>query len=358
MAKNPPPAPDDPAPPTGEIVLYQTEDGRTRVECRFVDETLWLSQALIAELFQVTVATVNEHLKNIFEEGEVRPDPTIRKFRIVRREGPRDVEREIEHYNLDAILAVGYRVRSERGTQFRRWATERLSEYLVKGFTMDDQRLKDPPVEGSGVPDYFDELLERIRDIRASEKRMYLRVREIFTLAGDYDPGRRETTEFFQIIQNRLHFAATGKTAPELIAGRADHSKPNMGLTAWKGEVVRKADVTVAKNYLSQEEIGELNRIVTMWLDFAEDQARRRKQVFLKDWEIKLNDFLRFNERAVLGDKGSVSKTTADARAEAEYEEFAARRRALLEAEGEREQSRSLEDAARKLPERPKRNRP
>jgi hypothetical protein len=224
MPKNPPPTSDEPAPPTGEIVLYQTEDGRTRVECRFVDETLWLSQALIAELFQVTVATVNEHLKNIIAEGEVQPGLTIRKFRIVRREGPREVEREIEHYNLDAILAVGYRVRSERGTQFRRWATERLSEYLVKGFTMDDQRLKNPPVAGLGVPDYFDELLERIRDIRASEKRMYLRVREIFALAGDYNPGHRETTEFFQTIQNRLHFAATGKTGPELIAGRADHS--------------------------------------------------------------------------------------------------------------------------------------
>jgi hypothetical protein len=241
--------------------------------------------------------------------------------------------------------------------QFRRWATERLSEYLVKGFTLDDPRLKNPPVKGSGVPDYFDELLERIRDIRASERRMYLRVRDIFSLAGDYDPGRRETMEFFQIIQNRLHFAATGQTAPELIAGRADRSKPNMGLTSWKGGVVRKADVTVAKNYLTQEEIGELNRIVTMWLDFAEDQARRRKQVFLKDWETKLNEFLRFNERAVLGDKGSVSKTTADAHAEAEYEEFAARRRALLEAEAEREQSQPMEDAARKLPERPKRKR-
>ena len=358
MPKNQPPTPDEPAPQTGEIVLYQTEDGRARVECRFVGETLWLSQALIAELFQVSVPTVNEHIKNIFAEGEVEHGPTIRKFRIVRREGPREVEREIEYYNLDAILAVGYRVRSERGTQFRRWATERLSEYLVKGFTMDDQRLKNPPVGGSAAPDYFDELLERIRDIRASEKRLYLRVREIFALAGDYDPGRGETTEFFQIIQNRLHFAATGKTAPELIAGRADHSKPNMGLTAWKGQVVRKADVTVAKNYLAQEEIGELNRIVTMWLDYAEDQSRRRRQVFLKDWEIKLNDFLRFNERAVLGDKGSVSKAGADARAEAEYEEFAARRRALLEAEAEREQRQSLEDAARKLPERPKRNRP
>jgi hypothetical protein len=357
MPNIPLPAPDDSDSPAGEIVLYQTEDGRTRVECRFVDETLWLSQALIAELFLVTVPTVNEHIKKIFAEGEVEPGPTIRKFRIVRREGPREVEREIEHYNLDAILAVGYRVRSERGTQFRRWATERLSEYLVKGFTMDDQRLKNPPAEDSGVPDYFDELLERIRDIRASERRMYLRVREIFALAADYTPGRNETTGFFQTIQNRLHFAATGLTAPELIAARADHAKPNMGLTSWKGGTVRKADVTVAKNYLAQDEIGELNRIVTMWLDFAEDQARRRKQVFLKDWETKLNDFLRFNDRAVLGGKGKVTKAAAGAHAEAEYEKFAARRRALLEAEGEREQWQALEDAARKLPARPKRTR-
>jgi len=349
MARNPREPSAYPVPPNGEIVFYQTEDGRTRVECRFADETIWLSQALIAELFQVTVPTVNEHLKNLIAEGEMQPDPTIRKFRIVRREGSRDVVREIDHYNLDAILAVGYRVRSQRGTQFRRWATERLSEYLLKGFTIDDERLKNPPVEGSGVPDYFDELLERIRDIRASEKRMYLRVREIFTLAGDYDPKTSKTTEFFQIIQNSLHFAATGMTAPELIAGRAGHAKPNMGLTAWKGAVVRKADVTVAKNYLSQEEIAELNRIVTMWLDFAEDQARRRKQIFLRDWETKLNEFLRFNERAVLVDKGSVTKAAADAHAEAEYEEFAARRRALIEAEGEREQRQFLEDAARNL---------
>jgi hypothetical protein len=347
--------PKEPILPTGEIVLYQTEDGRTRVECRFVDETLWLSQALIAELFQLTVPTVNEHLKNLLDEGELLPDPTIRKFRIVRREGARDVEREIEHYNLDAILAVGYRVRSERGTQFRRWATERLREYLVKGFTMDDQRLRNPPAAGSGVPDYFDELLERIRDIRASEKRMYLRVREIFALAADYDPARIPTTEFFQIIQNKLHFAATGKTAAELVAGRAGHAKPNMGLTAWKGKVVRKTDVTVAKNYLSRDEIGELNRIVTMWLDFAEDQASRRKQVFLQDWETKLNEFLRFSERAVLHDKGNVSKSEADARAEAEYAEFATRRRALSEAEAERERQGALEDSAKNLAER---NRP
>jgi hypothetical protein len=346
--------PENPIPPQGEIVLYQTEDGRTRVECQFANETLWLSQALIAELFQVTVPTVNYHLKTIYEDRELTAEATIRRFLIVRREGGREVAREIEHYNLDTILAVGYRVRSNRGTQFRRWATERLSEYLVKGFTMDDQRLKNPPVEGSGVPDYFDELLERIRDIRASERRMYLRVREIFALAGDYDPAKQETIVFFQTIQNKLHYAATGKTAPELIAGRADHAQPNMGLTSWKGEMVRKADVTVAKNYLDQDEITELNRIVTMWLDFAEDQARRRKQVFLKDWDTRLDEFLRFNERAVLPDKGGISRADADARAETEYEEFAARRRAMLEAEAEREQQKALEDATKELPKRSK----
>ena len=283
---------------------------------------------------------------------------TCKDYLQVRQEGTRLVRRSVRHYNLDAILAVGYRVRSERGTQFRRWATERLREYLVKGFTMDDERLKNPPVDGSGVPDYFDELLERIRDIRASERRMYLRVREIFALAGDYDPKRSETLVFFQTIQNRLHFAATGKTAPELIAARTDHTKPNMGLTAWKGDSVRKGDVTVAKNYLDQNEIRELNRIVTMWLDFAEDQARRRKQVFLKDWETKLNEFLRFNERAVLDGKGGVRKADAAARAAAEYEEFAARRRELLEAEGERAAIGALEEAAKALPAPPKGKRP
>ncbi|HVA63921.1 MAG TPA: virulence RhuM family protein [Terriglobales bacterium] len=328
--------------PTGEILLYQTEDGRARVECRFAEESLWLTQALIAELYGKDVRTINEHLQNLFEEGELDRGATIRNFRIVRREGERDVEREIEHCNLDAILAVGYRVRSTRGSQFRRWATERLREYLVKGFTLDDQRLKNPPAPGGAVPDYFDELLERIRDIRASERRMYLRVREIFALAADYQPGEVATTAFFQTIQNKLHFASTGQTAPELIARRADRNRPNMGLTAWHGDAVRKADVTVAKNYLSRAEISELNRIVTMWLDFAEDQARRRKQVFLQDWEAKLDEFLRFNERSVLPGKGRVSKAQADARAEAEYAAFAQRRRALLEAEGERARQQAL----------------
>jgi hypothetical protein len=336
-------------PPTGEIVLYSTEDGRARVECRFAGETVWLTQALMAELYQKDVRTINEHLQNLFEEGELDPEATIRKFRIVRREGTREVTRLIDHYNLEAILAVGYRVRSPRGVQFRRWATARLSEYLVKGFTMDDERLKNPPVEGSGIPDYFDELLERIRDIRASERRMYLRVKEIFALAADYEPSVPECVKFFQIMQNKLHFAATGQTAAELISARADHTKPNMGLTSWKGAAVRKADVTIAKNYLREEEISELNRIVVMWLDYAEDQAKRRKQVFLRDWEGKLNDFLAFNDRRVLPNAGKISKEDADTRAGAEYEEFATRRRVYLEAEAESSAFRSLEEEAEKV---------
>lgn len=338
------------APQPGEFLLYETEDGRTRVECRFVEDSLWLTQALMADLFQVKVPTINEHLKRLYTEGEIQPEATIRQFLIVRQEGARQVNRSIEHYNLDAILSVGYRVRSQRGTQFRRWATDRLREFLVKGFTLDDERLKNPPVAGSAVPDRFDELLDRIRDIRASERRMYLRVREIFAMAADYSPTLPETTQFFRFIQNKLHFAVTGKTAAELIAERADSSLPNMGLTTWKSGSVQKADVTVAKNYLYEPEIGELNRIVTMWLDFAEDQARRRKEVFLKDWAEKLDAFLKFNERDVLEGAGRVSKKQADAHAESQYEQFAAQRRALLEAEGAEFNVRALEDAAKALP--------
>ena len=269
--------------PGGELLLYQTTDGRTRLECRFDEGTIWLSQALIAELFQISIPNVNIHLKNLFEEGELSEGATIKDYLIVRQEGPRTVSRKVHYYNLEAILAVGYRVKSSRGMQFRQWATTRLEEYLRKGFVMDDERLKNPP--GPGVPDYFDELLERIRDIRASERRMYLRVKEVFALAADYESTQRDVQVFFQTAQNKLHFAVTGKTAPELINERADASKRNMGLTTWKGGVVRKTDVTVAKNYLSEAEVGEWNRIVTMFLDFAEDQARRRKQVFLRDWQ-------------------------------------------------------------------------
>ena len=333
-------------PHPGEFLLYDTEDGRTRVECRFVADTLWLPQSGMAELFQTSKQNIAKHLKAIFAEGELAPDSVVNQWLTTAADGK---QYRVAHYSLDAILAVGYRVRSPRGTQFRRWATERLHEYLVKGFVLDDERLKNPPVAGSAVPDRFDELLSRIRDIRASERRMYLRVREIFAMAADYAPALPETTRFFRFIQNKLHFAVTGKTAAELIAERADSRSPNMGLTTWKSGSVQKADVTVAKNYLHEPEIGELNRIVTMWLDFAEDQALRRKEVFLKDWTERLDAFLTFNERAVLDGAGRVAKKEADAHAEAQYEQFAIQRRALLEAEGAEFNVRALEDAAKTL---------
>jgi hypothetical protein len=335
--------------PGGEFILYTSEDGKSRVECRFENETIWLSQALMGELFGRSTKTINEHLKNLYEEEELDAEATIRKFRIVRIEGKREVVREIEHYNLEAILAVGFRVKSPRGTQFRKWANTRLQEYLVKGFTMDDERLKNPPVAGSSaVPDYFDEMLARIRDIRSSERRMYLRVKELFILAADYELTRKDTVQFFRIMQNKLHFAATGQTAAELIASRADASLPNMGLTVWKGDIVRKQDTAIAKNYLNEGEIDELNRIVVMWLDFAEDQAKRRKQVFLKDWQSKLDEFLRFNDRAVLPDSGSISKKEADDQAAQGYERFKERRRAALEASGASDSIDLLEDLSKR----------
>jgi hypothetical protein len=339
-------------PPPSSLLLYQTEDGRTRLECRFAEDTLWLTQVQMAELFQTSVQNIDLHLRNIYAEGELAPEATIKSYLIVRTEGKRQVSRAIQHYSLPAILGVGFRVRSARGTEFRQWATARLEEYLRKGFVLDDERLRNPP--GPDVPDYFDELLERIRDIRASERRVYLRVREIIALAADYVPGAAETQAVFQVVQNKLHFAATGQTAPELIASRADAAKPNMGLTARASARVRKADVTVAKNYLSAPEITELNRIVVMFLDFAEDQARRRKQVFLNDWKTRLDDFLRFNDRAVLPNAGRVTREEADRKAAAEYEAYAARRRAALEAEGEADVLRQLEDAAKALPKRRK----
>ncbi|MAA63740.1 MAG: hydroxyacid dehydrogenase [Alteromonadaceae bacterium] len=338
--------------PGGEFVVYTTEDGETHVECRFSEDSLWLSQALMAELFQTTPQNITLHLKALFEDGELDEGATCKDYLQVRQEGKRHVQRKVRHYNLEAILAVGFRVRSPRGVQFRRWANSQLQEYLVKGFVMDDERLKNPPVPGaSPVPDYFDDLLERIRDIRASERRMYLRVREIFKLATDYEPSSKDTVQFFRIMQNKLHYAATHQTAAELIASRANASEPNMGLTVWKGEIVRKADVTVAKNYLDTDEIDALNRIVVMWLDFAEDQAKRRKQVFLKDWEQKLSDFLRFNEREVLSGAGTISKQDADKKASLEYQEFEQRRREALEASGAEDTIRQLESLSKRPPE-------
>ena len=338
--------------PQSEIILYQTEDGRTRIQCRFEDETVWLNQSQMAELFHTTQQNVSLHVRNIYEEGELEHGATHKEFLSVRQEGARSVQRRVEFYNLDVIISVGYRVKSLQGTQFRIWATQRLREYIVKGFTMDDERLKNPP--GKGHIDYFDELLARIRDIRSSERRVYLRVREILALAADYDATESETQVFFQTIQNKLHFAATGKTAAELIAERADASQPNMGLTVWHSGVVRKGDVTVAKNYLREDEIEQLNRLVVMFLDFAEDQARRRKQIFLQNWLTRLHDFLNLNERAILPDAGKVSRDEAHQLAEQEYERFAARRRTELEAD----LLGVLDAEVKKLPKRPKKPKP
>jgi hypothetical protein len=339
----------DEFPAKGEFLVYRTEDGRVKLEVRLEHETIWLTQQMMADLFQTTKQNISLHIQNIIDEGELDQEATVKDFLTVRQEGQRQVQRNLTYYNLDMIISVGYRVKSLIATRFRIWATQRLKEYIVKGFTMDDERLKNPPVAGSGVPDYFDEMLERIRDIRASERRMYLRVKEIFAMAGDYDPSWSETTKFFSVIQNKLHYAATGLTAAELIQARADHTKPNMGLSSWRSGEVRKTDVTVAKNYLYEQEIDELNRIVVMWLDFAEDQARRRKQVFMKDWERKLDEFLAFNDREVLPNAGSVSKKAAEEHAQQEYEQFAQRRREFKGAAGEAESIKALEDTAKQL---------
>jgi hypothetical protein len=330
--------------PGSEIILYQTEDGRTRLEVKLENETVWLTQAQIAVLFQRERSVITKHIRNIFEEGELVEKAVCASFAHTAGDGK---TYQTVYYNLDAIIAVGYRVKSRRGTQFRIWATQRLSEYIIKGFVLDDERLKNPP--GPGVTDYFDNLLERIRDIRASERRMYLRVREILALAADYQPEDNETQVFFQTVQNKLHFATSGKTAPELIAERADASQPNMGLTTWKGGIVRKGDVTIAKNYLNEEEITSLNRVVTMFLDFAEDQAKRRKQVFMRDWRTKLDDFLKFNEREVLKDAGGVTRGEADRHAETQYSLFEERRRKELEAKGEAEFAAGIAQLAGKL---------
>jgi hypothetical protein len=306
-----------------QILFYQSEDGTSRIEVRLDQGTVWLTQALIAELYQTTIPNINMHIRNIFNDKECTPSSTVKEYLTVRKEGTRNVERSIDYYNLDMILAIGYRVRSHRGTQFRRWATERLREYLIKGFVLDDERLK----EGNSIgADYFDELLERIRDIRASEKRFYQKIRDIYTLAIDYDPHAETTLEFFRAVQNKLHWAITGHTAAEIIAERADASQPNMGLTSWKGGKVRKGDVTVAKNYLNETEIKKLNRIITMYLDYAEMQAERKQLVYMREWKEKLDAFLRFNEQEILNDKGSISMEIAQQLALDEYGKFTLRR--------------------------------
>lgn len=338
---------DQPTRTPGELLLYTTADGASRVECRFVDESLWMTQAQLAVLYQTTPQNITQHLRTIYDEGELPGKATCKRFLQVQSEGGRQVSRRRKHYSLEAILAVGYRVRSTRGTQFRQWATARLKEYLVKGFTMDDRRLKSPP--GPGVPDYFDELLERVRDIRASEQRMYRRVRDLFALSADYDGSNRACSSFFATMQNKLHYAVTGRTAAEIIRDRADRDAPHMGSTSWRGDHVLKADAKTAKNYLDEDEIRSLNRVVSMWLDHAEDRAERRQQIYLKDWESWLDRFLELSERPLLYSAGQVSAEQAREYAETEYAHFAERRRQLREAEGQRYNIEALRQAARSI---------
>ncbi|MBH1814765.1 virulence RhuM family protein [Stenotrophomonas maltophilia] len=327
---------------SGQLAIYPAGDG---IRVLMTGQTVWLTQRQIADLYEVSVPTVNEHLGNAFDEGEIEPERTIRKFRIVQQEGARSVRRLLDHYSLEAILAVGYRVRSPRGTEFRQWATARLGEYLAKGFVLDDERLKG----NAGPVDHFDELLARIREIRASEARVYQRIREIFAMAVDYREGEQATQRFFAIMQNKMHYAATGLTAAEIVRQRADASKPNMGVNTWKGSRVLKQDVGTAKNYLDAQEIDTLNRITVMFLDQAEFRAMRRQDIRLADWDGQLDKFLRDTELPVLDNAGKVSSKEAKDWAEGQYDAFAERRRLEAEQVAEGQYVEDLRSAAKTL---------
>jgi len=301
-----------------QIIIYKTADGQVKLDVRFDEETVWLTQKLIAELFDVEVNTVNYHLKEVFRSGELIELATIQKIRIVQKEGKRSISREVEFYNLDAIISVGYRVNSVCATQFRIWATQKLREYIVKGFVLDDERLKNPDLPF----DYFEELTRRIQDIRTSEKRFYRKVTDIYALSVDYDPTDEMSINFFRTVQNKIHFGVHGKTAAEIIAARVNSTKPNMGLTNWRGNIIRKDDVLIAKNYLNEEELLALNNLVEQYLIFAEGQAVRRIPMHMKDWIKKLDGFLDLNDRNILKNAGKISHEIAKEIAAREYEKF------------------------------------
>ena len=303
--------------PNSEIILYQTEDGGTRLQVRLEGETVLLSLNQMADLFQRDKSVISRHIKNVFDDGELSRTATVAKSATVQIEGEKQVTRDIEFYNLDVIISVGYRVKSLRGTQFRIWATQRLREFIVKGFTMDDERLKQA---GDGA--YFDELLERIRDIRSSEKMFWRKVLDIYATSADYDPRAEASQLFFATVQNKMHWAAHGHTAAEVIVARADAGQPNMGLKTWPGDRLRKGDVAVAKNYLNEQELGDLNLIVSLYLDFAELQARGRRVMTMTEWIAKLDDFMRISDREILTHAGHVTHEAALARAEAEFAKF------------------------------------
>lgn len=327
--------------PGGQFFVYQTEDGKLKIDVRFEGETVWLTQQHMAELFQTTVPNVSMHLRNVFAEGELQPAATIKESLTVRREGGRSVQRRVEFYNLDAIISVGYRVKSHVATRFRIWATQRLREYIIKGFVLDDERLKNPDQPF----DYFEELTRRIQDIRTSERRFYQKITDIYATSIDYDPTQEISLLFFKTVQNKVHWAITGQTAAEIIHGRANATKHNLGLTNWRGAVIRRQDVGIAKNYLTEPELAALNNLVEQYLVFAEGQAMRRVPMHMADWVKKLDAFLTLNERDILTHAGRISHEMALAKAESEYEKFR-----KLEAAKPSVAEKDFEEAIKKLP--------
>lgn len=309
-------------PGKGQFLVYEAEDGQVKIDVRLADETVWLTQQFMADLFQTTKQNVSLHIQSIFKEGELAPEATVKKYLTVRREGKREVKRLLEYYNLDMIISVGYRVKSHVATRFRIWATQRLREYIIKGFVLDDERLKNPDQPF----DYFDELLRRIQDIRTSERRFYQKITDIYAISIDYDPTIEISIDFFKTVQNKMHWAITGMTAAEIVHERTDDGKTNMGLTSWRGTKVRKQDVTIAKNYLTEKELLALNNLVEQYLIFAEGQAMRRIPMQMADWIKKLDAFLAVNEREILTHAGRISHEMAREMAEAEYEKFNQRR--------------------------------
>jgi hypothetical protein len=300
------------------IIIYQSEDGRTKLDVRLEDQTVWLNQKQLTELFGKAKGTISEHIKHIFEDAELTREATVRLFRTVQTEGGRDVVREVECYNLDMVLALGFRVRSPVAVRFRQWAADKLTEYITKGFVLDDERLKNPKVGN----DYFEELTRRIQDIRTSERRFYQKITDIYATSIDYEAGDPLTQTFFATVQNKIHYAIHGQTAAEVIVARADSTAPNMGLTNWEGARIRKADVAVAKNYLTAGELREVNNLVEQYLVFAESQAERRVPMTMRDWITKLEGFLTLNDREILQKAGNVSAELARAHAERAFVEF------------------------------------
>ena len=337
-----------------QLIIYQTESGETKIDVRFQNETVWLSQQLMAELFQTTKQNVSLHISNIYEDRELVPQATVKKFLTVRKEGTRDVQRNVEYYNLDMIISVGYRIKSKVATHFRQWATRHLREFIVKGFVLDDERLKNP----NQPFDYFDELIRRIQDIRTSERRFYQKITDIYATSVDYDPTDEMSIEFFKTVQNKMHWAITGKTAAEIIHSRVDSRKPNMGLTNWRSTKVRKDDVEIAKNYLSEKELLALNNLVEQYLIFAEGQAMRHVPMHMKDWIKKLDSFMQLNEREILAHAGKISHQLAMDTANKEYEKYSKKRQIAYDKKGNAfdalvDQTKKLESKSKKGRKKP-----